>query len=583
METQTEHTTDESRQLKACINNLVSMLALPAIWSGSDPSEIGTTLLDALVGMLRLDFAYLRLKDAIGDGAPIEMLQPAQSRGSSVQLEAVRGILNARSSGESLISCFVVPNPAGEGNISVASRCLGLQEQIGVLLVGSVRADFPTQTEKLLLDVASNQAAIGFHEAQRLIEQKRIAEELDQRVAQRTKELVEREAKIRRLVDANIIGIFIWNFDGEILEANDAFLRMVGYKREDLVSGRVRWTNLTPPEWRERDERALTEVMRTGTAQPYEKEYLRKDGSRVRVMIGAANFAAGGKDGVAFVLDLSERKRAEAERLKLEERVRQAEKLEAIGRFASGIAHDFNNVLGGIMAYGEMLFEEVPEDARRKRYAQNVLTAATRGRDLVEQILTYSRNQRAKYVPTDMCRTVAEALELLRASVPASVTLKASISDAPLVVMGHATQLHQVIMNLCSNSIQAMSAGGTLHVAITAVDVLVERALSHSNLRRGRWVCLRVEDSGCGMDEATLARMFEPFFTTKEVGRGTGLGLALVYAIVIDLGGAIDVKSVPGKGSTFSIYIPMADASNAAGASPGVPVAAIERGTARQQ
>ena len=257
--------------------------------------------------------------------------------------------------------------------------------------------------------------------------------------------------------------------------------------------------------------------------------------------------------------DLTEHKRAEAERVMLEERLQQARRMETIGRFASGIAHDFNSVLAGILAYGEMLVDELPEDSPQKRHAQNVLTAATRGRELVQQILAYSRSERDKHVPTDVCGTVAEALELLRASVPASVTLKASIPHAPLVVMGHATQFHQVVMNLCSNSLQAMNAGGMLHVAIEPVDVPAGRALSHGNLRRGRCVRLSVEDNGCGMDEATLARVFEPFFTTKELGRGTGLGLALVYAIVADLGGAIDVKSARGEGSTFSIYTPMAE------------------------
>jgi len=230
-----------------------------------------------------------------------------------------------------------------------------------------------------------------------------------------------------------------------------------------------------------------------------------------------------------------------------------------IGRFASGIAHDFNNLLGGIMAYGEMLFEEAPEDAPRKRYAQNVLTAAMRGRELVVQILGYSRSQRAKHEPTDLCRAVAETLELLRTSVPASVTLMASIPEAPLVVMGHATQLHQVVMNLWTNALDAMGARGTLHIAITSVDVAAKQSLSHGLLGRGRWICLRVADSGCGMDETTLTRIFEPFFTTKEAGRGTGLGLALVYTIVTDLGGAIDVTSAPAQGTTFSIYLPLAD------------------------
>jgi len=216
-------------------------------------------------------------------------------------------------------------------------------------------------------------------------------------------------------------------------------------------------------------------------------------------------------------------------------------------------------MLGGIIAYGEMIFEEAPEGAPRKRYAQNVLTAAGRGRELVEQILGYSRSQRAKHEPFDVCGAVAETLELLRTSVPASVTLEASIPKAPLIAIGHATQLHQVLTNLCSNAIQAMSTGGTMRVVVTARDVVAERKLSHASLTPGRYACLRVEDTGIGMDAATLARIFEPFFTTKQAGRGTGLGLALVYAIVTDLDGALDVQSTPAQGSTLSIYLPLAD------------------------
>jgi signal transduction histidine kinase len=267
---------------------------------------------------------------------------------------------------------------------------------------------------------------------------------------------------------------------------------------------------------------------------------------------------------VGTVIDVTEQKRAEAEHAKMEERLRRAEKLEAIGRFASGIAHDFNNVLGGITAYGEMLFDDAPDDTNRKRYAQNVLTAATRGRDLVNQILAYTRSQRGKRRPTDVCRAVAETLELLHSSLPDSITLYPTIPDEPLVVMGDATQLHQIVMNLCSNAVHAMKEGGALRVAVAPLDVGPDCPLSHGTLKPGGYVRFVVEDGGCGMDAATLARIFEPFFTTKEVGLGTGLGLALVYAIVADFDGAIDVKSVPGEGSTFSIYIPMADVPNSA-------------------
>jgi signal transduction histidine kinase len=257
-------------------------------------------------------------------------------------------------------------------------------------------------------------------------------------------------------------------------------------------------------------------------------------------------------------LEITERKHAQGEREQLEQRLRQAEKMEAVGRLAAGIAHDFNNVLAGVFAYGEMLIEETPEHSPLKRYAKNVLTAATRGRALVEQILAYSRSQLGKRAPLDIGQVVAETLELLRGSLPAAVRLDASAPQLPLVVIGDATQLHQVVMNLCSNAIQAMSAGGTLRVALEAAEFPAERTLSNGSLRPGHYVRLTVADNGSGMDAATLARIFEPFFTTKEVGRGTGLGLSLVYAIVNDAGGAIDVRSLPRQGSTFGIYLPRA-------------------------
>jgi signal transduction histidine kinase len=270
--------------------------------------------------------------------------------------------------------------------------------------------------------------------------------------------------------------------------------------------------------------------------------------------------------------EYTDQKRAsQEERERLEQRLRQAEKMEAVGRRVGGIAHDFNNVLAGVLAYGEMLFEETPADSKLNRYAQNVLTAATRGRELVEQILTYSRTQRGARVPVDLTEVVAETLELIRGSLPASIHLEASAPKAPLVLIGDATQLHQVAMNLCSNAIQAMSTGGTLRVTLEVAE-LPAQALSHGTLEPGRYVRLTVADSGSGMDENILAHIFEPFFTTKEVGKGTGLGLSLVYAIITDSGGAIDVQSAPQQGSTFTVYLPQSQVtlatSKAAAAAP---------------
>jgi PAS domain S-box-containing protein len=324
---------DEIKRLKACINDLVSVLTLPAIWSGrEDPSQIGSTLLDALLGLLRLDFAYLRLDDSFGGGAPIEVLQVVQRRNLTAQPEEVGRAINKWLTDDLSNSPSRVPNPMGEGKVSIALRRLGLQDQIGVLVAGSERADFPTKTERVILDVAVNQALVGLHEARRLIDQRQIAQELDHRVTQRTRELVERDERIRRLVDANIIGVLISELEGQILESNDAFLKMVGYSREDLVSGRIRWADLTPTEWQAVSERAVAQIKATGVCEVFEKEYVRKDGSRVPVLVGAAGF--GGKSSVAFVVDLTERKRAEQTLRQSEAYLAEAQRLSQTGSWA---------------------------------------------------------------------------------------------------------------------------------------------------------------------------------------------------------------------------------------------------------
>ena len=245
--------------------------------------------------------------------------------------------------------------------------------------------------------------------------------------------------------------------------------------------------------------------------------------------------------------------------------------MEAVGRLAGGIAHDFNNLLGGILGYAELLAEKAPPDSPLKRYADNVLTGATRASGLVDQILSYSRSQRGKRVPVDLGGVVAETLELVRGSLAPNVALEADLSR-PLYVVGDETQLHQVTMNLCTNALHAMGEGGTLRVTLDAADVAAERALAHTTLRAGAYARLTVEDTGSGMDEATLARVFEPFFTTKEVGKGTGLGLSLVYGIVTDSGGAVEVASRPGQGSRFSIYLPRVDSPAAAADAASGPV-----------
>jgi PAS domain S-box-containing protein len=354
-------------------------------------------------------------------------------------------------------------------------------------------------------------------------------------------------------------GSFGWNVSSGEIYWSDETYRMVGIDRSTKATFELVYQRIHP------DDRAFVRqilecAFRDGTDADFEHRFLMPDGSvkHVRVLAKAVRDESGNLEYIGATMDLTDQKWAQAEREALEQRLRQAEKMETVGRLAAGIAHDFNNVLAGVFAYGEMLFEETPEHSSLKRYAKNVLTGATRGRALVEQILAYSRSQLGKRAPIDIGPVVAETLELLRGSLPADIRLESSVPQLPLVVIGDATQLHQVVMNLCSNAIQAMSAGGPLRVALEAAELPAKRALSNGTLPPGHYVRLTVEDSGSGMDAATLSRIFEPFFTTKEIGRGTGLGLSLVYAIVTDAGGAIDVRSILEQGSTFAIYLPRA-------------------------
>jgi PAS domain S-box-containing protein len=358
-----------------------------------------------------------------------------------------------------------------------------------------------------------------------------------------------------------------------ILYASPAIGRVLGYTLDDLRGREV--VDLIHPEYRDAALKLRAELMRSpGKVSVDEAKVLHKDGSWRWIELTRSNLLD--EPSVRAVVmnfrDVTERKQAEAERLRLEQRLRQAEKMEAVGRLAGGIAHDFNNILGGILGYAELLAENAPAGSPLKRYAENVLTGANRAGSLVEQILSYSRSQRGKRVAVDLTGIVAETVELVRGSLPQGIRLVTDLPPVPLHVVGDPTQLHQVTMNLCTNAIHAMGDGGILRVRLEPVEEPVERVLDHTTLQAGAYTCLTVEDSGSGMDEATLARVFEPFFTTKQVGKGTGLGLSLVYGIVTDSGGGIDVASAPGVGSRFAIYLPRVDAPAIAADDTATPI-----------
>jgi PAS domain S-box-containing protein len=254
--------------------------------------------------------------------------------------------------------------------------------------------------------------------------------------------------------------------------------------------------------------------------------------------------------------DVTERKRAEEELKTMERRLRQAQRLEAMGTLAGGIAHDFNNILGAVLGYGEMAMRDAPQGSRLARDLDNIMIAGERGRALVDRVLAFSRSAVGERVPVHVERVVREALDQVLAKLPANVTVHAKLHADLAAVRGDATQVHQVVANLASNAIQAMPAGGTLRVRLAVERCEAPRAATIGSREAGEQVVLTVADTGTGIPPEVIDRIFDPFFTTKEVGTGTGLGLSLVHGIVTELGGAIDVASMPNVGSTFTIYLP---------------------------
>ena len=265
--------------------------------------------------------------------------------------------------------------------------------------------------------------------------------------------------------------------------------------------------------------------------------------------------------------DITVRKNAEAERDRLEAQLRQAQKLEAMGTLAGGIAHDFNNILAAILGYGEMAQHDCAEGTPQRRHIDAAMSAGMRAKSLVERILAFSRSGIGERVPVHVQSVVDEALDgNRRVAAAAACGSSATSSAGDAAVLGDATQIHQVVMNLCANAVQAMRAGGTLVVTLQTTRLAEAQCVSTTQLAPGGYVTLAVRDTGTGIAPQVLERIFDPFFTTKDVGVGTGLGLSLVHGIVTDLGGGIDVDSRVGAGSTFTVYLPWHGSAQAAAA-----------------
>jgi len=364
------------------------------------------------------------------------------------------------------------------------------------------------------------------------------------------RDLAEREAKIRRLVEANIIGIILWDFEGRILEANDAFLRIVGYDREDLIAGRIRWTtDLTPSKWRDSDALAVDELKLTGATQPFEKEYLRKDGSLVPVLVGPASFEENGNQGVAFILDLSELKRAEAELRQVQMELAHANRVATLGQLTASIAHEVKQPIAAASTNAAAAIRWLgaqPANLQEVRQAlDRIVNDMRRAGDILGRIREHVEKAPPHMDSVDINEAVVEVIELTRGEAAKhGVSLQAILGNRLPPVLGDRVQLQQVMLNLIVNAIEAMSTmyegRRDLRISTTA-DAL-------------QCVSIAVSDSGPGLPTAGIERVFDPFYTTKA--GGLGMGLSICRSIVEAHGGQLCAKPNVPSGAVFQFALP---------------------------
>lgn len=364
--------------------------------------------------------------------------------------------------------------------------------------------------------------------------------------------LRESEARYRSLFEDSGDAIYINTKEGKFIDVNQSALDLLGYTREEMIGMDVRNIYVNP------DDRSVfqQEMEQKGSVRDYEVKFRKKDGTQMDCLLTSSTWQGNGGRILGYqgiIRDITKQKQLEA-------RVRQTQKMEAIGTLAGGIAHDFNNILMSITGNTEMALYDAPESSPVRSRLEGVLKAGSRAKYLVQQILTFSRQREEKRTPIQISSVVKEALKLLRASLPTTIEIHRDISAGADTVLADPTKIHQVLMNLCTNAAQAMhEKGGLLEVGVTDADLDSEAVARYPDLSPGPYVVLTVSDTGQGMDRSVMERIFDPFFSTKGPGEGTGLGLAVVHGIVKDYGGAIDVCSEPGKGTTFRVFLPRVD------------------------
>ncbi|MBV9273684.1 MAG: GAF domain-containing protein, partial [Verrucomicrobia bacterium] len=388
------------------------------------------------------------------------------------------------------------------------------------------------------------------------------------------RDLEKREAKIRRLVDANIMGIVIWNLDGGITEANEAFLHLVNYSREDLVSGRLNWRDLTPPEWRELTERGVTQLKATGILQPYEKEYFRNDGVRVPVLVGSAVFENGQNEGVSFVLDLSEQKRAEEALRRSQAHLAEAQaelahvtRVTALGELAASIAHEVSQPLAAVVTNASAslrwLSGDSPNFAEATEAIRRICRDGKRAGDVISRMRSLFRKTSTVQEQLDINGVLEEAIIFSQTELRRHrVSLQTQLARDLPPILGDRVQLEQVILNLLLNAIEAMSPAGEGPRVVSVSSQPINQGRPNDKLgekdfgdREWTDVLIAVRDSGPGLDQNHIDRLFDAFYTTKP--QGLGMGLAISRSIVEAHRGRLWATTHPSGGAVFQFTLPI--------------------------
>src|SRR5437016_11152585 len=554
VEVEMEKTADEVKRLQSCINDLISVMALAAIWTGNESCQMLGTLLESLLAILRLDFACARLNDSI-DGSPVEVVRLAQRQHPSAQPQEVGRALDRWLSGDQTASRFVIPNPAGEGEVAIASFSLGLQDEVGVLVAGSRRADFPTDIERLLLRVAANQAAIGLQEARRSGDQKRVAEVLERRVAERTSKLTAVNEELRRsqayLDEAQRLshtGSFGWRVsNGEIIWSEETF-RIFQYDRTtiptvELILQRVH------PEDAALVKQTIERASQDGKNFEHEYRLLMPDGSvkHVHVVAHALSNESGSVEFVGAVMDVTVAKQAEEALRQAQADLAHGNRVTTMGELTASLAHEVNPPIAAAVSDANTclrwLTRDHPDVEEARHAASRIVKDATRAGEIISRTRLLFKKGTPQWELVDINEVIREMIVLLRSEATRySISVQTELADLPQV-MGDRVQLQQVLMNLMTNGIDAMKdVDGTRELAIKS-----QRA-------EDRQLLISVSDTGVGLPPQQADQIFNAFFTTKP--QGTGMGLRISRSIVESHGGRLWAADNPHRGASFYIALP---------------------------